>query len=216
VLRVRQRETPPLEWSALYQQRPVPDTGDYFKSSWFVYHDNLPDRARMRFYGASDYACTSGGGDWTCHVVVGVDHAGKLYLCDLRRMQSDPAEWVEQMCDMVRAWRPWGWAEEGGQIRASVGPFLTARLKERKAHVWRRQFPTRGDKSLRARSIQGRLSMDGISLPRGAPWVPEFLKELLSFPAGRHDDMVDALGLVGQLLDVMQPGAPPEPPKPDQ
>ena len=28
--------------------------------------------------------------------------------------------------------------------------------------------------------------------------------ELLNFPAGKHDDIVDALGLVGQLLDYMQ------------
>jgi hypothetical protein len=25
----------------------------------------------------------------------------------------------------------------------------------------------------------------------------------LSFPAGRHDDQVDAIGLIGQLLDTM-------------
>jgi hypothetical protein len=39
-------------------------------------------------------------------------------------------------------------------------------------------------------------------------WVPEFIKELLSFPAARHDDQVDALSLIGQLLDVMVPGTP--------
>jgi hypothetical protein len=40
----------------------------------------------------------------------------------------------------------------------------------------------------------------------------------LSFPAGRHDDQVDALGLIGQLLDTILLGrkpAPPERPKID-
>jgi hypothetical protein len=40
----------------------------------------------------------------------------------------------------------------------------------------------------------------------------------LSFPAGKHDDQVDALGLIGQLLDQMVPGQAPKkpvPPKPD-
>jgi hypothetical protein len=36
--------------------------------------------------------------------------------------------------------------------------------------------------------------------------------ELLSFPAGKHDDQVDALGLVGQLLDLMAKGRRPDPP----
>jgi hypothetical protein len=37
--------------------------------------------------------------------------------------------------------------------------------------------------------------------------------ELLSFPAGKHDDIVGALGLIGQLLDTIMPGNKPEPPE---
>jgi hypothetical protein len=34
----------------------------------------------------------------------------------------------------------------------------------------------------------------------------------LSFPAGKHDDQVDALGLLGQLLDKMAAGERPKAP----
>jgi hypothetical protein len=34
-----------------------------------------------------------------------------------------------------------------------------------------------------------------------------------SFPAGRHDDQVDALGLIGQLLDTVLVGSEPLPPE---
>jgi hypothetical protein len=37
--------------------------------------------------------------------------------------------------------------------------------------------------------------------------------ELLSFPAGTHDDQVDALGLVGQLLHRISAGPKPKPPE---
>ena len=43
--------------------------------------------------------------------------------------------------------------------------------------------------------------------------VTELRSELLSFPAGKHDDQVDALGLVGQMLDIMVAG--PKPKLPD-
>jgi hypothetical protein len=33
---------------------------------------------------------------------------------------------------------------------------------------------------------------------------------LLTFPAGAHDDQVDALGLIGQLLDHIQAGRTPQ------
>lgn len=49
----------------------------------------------------------------------------------------------------------------------------------------------------------------GLYVPVNAPWWPEFRRELLSFPAGKHDDQVDALGLAGQLLDKMMEGNAP-------
>jgi hypothetical protein len=53
-------------------------------------------------------------------------------------------------------------------------------------------------------------------LLRHAPWRKAFEAELLTFPSGKHDDQVDALGLVGQLLDKMIRGTArkPEPKEP--
>lgn len=194
-------------WSALYQQRPVPDTGDYFQRQWLHEADSLPDRATLQVYGGSDYAVTAAGGDFTVHVVVGMDPDGRLWLLDLWRGQTAADAWVEAFCDLVREWRPIGWAEETGQIRAGIGPFLERRMRERQAYVARHAFPTRGDKSVRAQSIRGRLALDGLHLLRHAPWRKAFEAELLTFPAGKHDDQVDALGLVGQLLDKMVKGS---------
>ena len=73
----------------------------------------------------------------------------------------------------------------------------------------REQFPTRGDKAVRSQSIRGRMAVDGLYVPEHAAWYADFRAELLSFPAGKHDDMVDALGLVGQLLELMVEGRHP-------
>jgi len=59
---------------------------------------------------------------------------------------------------------------------------------------------------VRAQSMRGRMALDGLYVPTQAAWYPAFRSELLSFPAGKHDDCVDALGLVGQLLDRMMAG----------
>jgi predicted phage terminase large subunit-like protein len=196
-------------WSALYQQQPVPDTGDYFRREWLHLADQAPDPATMRIYGASDYAVTANGGDYTVHVVVGMDPQGRLWLLDLWRGQAASDTWIEAFCDLVRQWRPIGWAEETGQIRAGIGPFLERRMRERQAYVARQAFPTRGDKAVRAQSIRGRMALEGLHVLRQAPWRQAFEAELLTFPAGKHDDQVDALGLVGQLLDRMVSGRAP-------
>lgn len=201
-----QKSTPARTWSALYQQRPAPEEGDYFKSEWLKPYTTAPDRDTMRIYGASDYAVTADGGDYTVHAVVGIDPKGEMYLLDLWRKQAASDEWVEAFCDLVLKWKPLGWAEEQGQIRAGVGPYIDRRSRERRAYVVRDAFPTRGDKAVRAQSIRGRMGSLGLYVPDGASWYPALRSELLSFPAGKHDDIVDALGLIGQLLDKMMAG----------
>lgn len=212
VLERIRRAVGPRDWSALYQQKPRPDEGDYFKAEWLRTVDKLPPRATMKVYGASDYAVTKDGGDFTVHVVVGMDPEGRLYLLDLWRAQTASDKWVQAFCDLVLKWRPIGWAEETGQIKSGVGPFLEQEMRKRNARVAREQFPTRGDKAIRAQGIRGRMAMDGLYIQRDVPWRADLLAELLSFPVGVHDDQADALGLIGQILDRMQKGKPADAP----
>jgi hypothetical protein len=101
------------------------------------------------------------------------------------------------------------WAEENGQIRASVGPFIERRMIERKIPLYRQQFPTKGDKAVRAQAIRGRMALEGLHVPTKAPWFAAFQQELLTFPTSKHDDQVDALGLIGQMLAMFMPGRRP-------
>lgn len=198
----------PRDWSALYQQRPSPETGDYFKAEWIHAVDTLPDPRTLAIYGGSDYAVTSDGGDYTVHVVIGIDPDERVYLLDLWRGQTASDVWVEAFCDLVQRWKPIGWAEEAGQIKGGVGPFLLKRQIERKAYIYRETFPTRGDKAIRAQSIRGRIAMRGLYMAKDAPWRSDLIAEMMAFPVAVHDDQVDALGLVGQLLDRMETGEP--------
>jgi predicted phage terminase large subunit-like protein len=207
-LRARQRESSPMMWAALYQQRPAPEDGDYFKAAW-LRECETPPLETLHIYGASDYAVTANGGDYTVHIVIGMDPHARLHVLEIWRGQSSSDEWIEAFCDLVEKWKPIGWAEETGQIRAGIGPFLERRMRERRAFVYREAFPTRGDKAVRAQSIRGRMALNGLYTPMHMPWYAPLRAELLSFPAGKHDDQVDALGLVGQFLDRMTVGRVP-------
>ena len=203
-----------MMWAVLFQQKPAPEDGDYFKAEWIRPYDVAPDPETMRIYGASDFAVTADAGDWTVHSVIGVDPEGKPHLVDLWRKQASSKVWVEAFCDLVKKWKPMGWAFEKGQIASGVGPFLERRQRERQAHVAKSSFPTRGDKAVRAQSFRGYIASHGLHVALRAPWYATLRTEMLSFPAGRHDDIVDALGLVGQLLDRMLSGEKPQVPEP--
>jgi hypothetical protein len=62
---VERAKRDPRSWNALYQQDPVPDSGEYFKRTEFREYDFETLPATLRFYGASDYAVTEGHGDFT-------------------------------------------------------------------------------------------------------------------------------------------------------
>ena len=198
-------------WSALWQQRPMPESGDYFKSDWLRWYDNMPPRDQLRTYGASDYAVKANAGDFTVHLVAGLDPHDDLYLLDLWRKQTASDEWVETVIDLMELWKTLTWAEEAGQIEKGVGPFLTKRQLERKVYAHRRQYSSAADKAVRAQAIRGRVAMGKVYLPKRAPWAALLMDEMLRFPAGKTDDMVDTLSLIGRMLDEMVPGSKPKP-----
>jgi hypothetical protein len=101
------------------------------------------------------------------------------------------------------------WGEENGQIISGVGPFLERRAREKRAYTERIQFVSRHDKGVRAQSIRGHIATHGLWYANDLPYRAEFEAELLAFPAGKHDDMHDALGMVGQILDVALKGKRP-------
>jgi predicted phage terminase large subunit-like protein len=146
---------------------------------------------------------TAKGGDFTVHAVAGVDPDDNLYVADIWRQQTTSNEWVEALLAMAAQYKPMCWAEEDGQIVKSVGPFISQRQRERKVYFRREQFTSIADKPTRSRSFQARAAMRKVYLPRSAPWLSDFLAELHSFPAGRTDDQVDTMGLIGRMLDEM-------------
>ena len=195
------------DWSALYQQRPAPESGDYFKREWFRYYTTLPRHLRM--YGASDYAVTAKGGDYTVHLVAGVDPDDNLYITDVWRSQAESHIWVDAFIDLVAKHKPLKWGEEQGQIIKSLGPFIDKRMRERKVYCHREQMASVADKPTRCRSFQARCSMGKVYFPHDAPWAAELQSELLMFPTGKHDDQVDAIGMIGRMLDTMVGGKAP-------
>lgn len=198
----RRQSTPtPRTWNALYQQRPASDDGDFFKREWLRWYDARPKH--LRIYGASDYAVTDKGGDWTVHGVIGIDPDDNIYVLDWWRGQTDSMVWVESLLDLMRMYKPLEWAEEGGVIANSIAPLIDKRQREERVYCYRNKLGTAGDKSAKAQSIRGRMAAGKVYFPNTAPWIDALITEMMTFPNGKHDDQVDVLGMFGRMLDDM-------------
>ena len=106
---------------------------------------------RSRSMLASISPCVLGKAILRRSAVVGIDPVGDLWLVDMWRKQSDSAESVDALLDLVQRYRPIVVATESGQIKSALGPWLKKRMDERRVYVATETFPTKGDKSARCR-----------------------------------------------------------------
>lgn len=201
-------------WSALYQQRPSPEDGIYFKREWFQRYNTKDLPKHLNKFGASDYAVTDDGGDFTEHGVAGLDALDDLYILDWWSGQKEADTWIDAQLDLVQKHKPFVWGAETGQIRRAVEPFMKKRINQRKIFFRREWMPHIGDKQANARSFQAFASQGKVYIPL-TEWGESLINQLLSFDAGTFDDKVDVCGLMGRLLDMVWAAQiPREPDKP--
>lgn len=194
----------PRDWSALYQQNPVSDEGDYFSREMIRYYDfDEIDTSQLNYYCAWDLAIGQRDrNDYSVGLVVGVDEYDTLYVVDVVRGKYDGFELVEQILDLYETWRPSIVGIERGHIEMALGPFLQKRTRERGLNeaYFKDLKVGKRDKEARARAIQGRMQQGMVYFPKDAIWTGPMVAELLRFPNGTHDDQVDALAWIGLMM----------------
>ena len=204
------RDIGPREWSALYQQKPQPDDGDFFKRDWFNWYDPNNKPKNVNIYNTSDYAVTEGSGDFTEHSVWAVNSDDDLYLFDNWHGQTAADEWIEKKLDLIEQYKPLIVFGEGGVIRKSIEPFLMKRKNERRVYFRMEWMNPISDKPTRARSFQGRAASGKVYLPDNEIGQ-RALDQLLRFPAGKNDDFVDTASMIGLALDDTRAAQAPTP-----
>lgn len=181
-------------WSALYQQDPGSDDGNFFTRDMLQYYTHAPDQYQRFTYQAWDFAIsTKNINDWTVGTTMIQDEYDNLYEVDLCRFKSDNSfVIVDTMLDFYEAWKPDLIGVEDGQIWKSIKAVFEKRCEERKLYPSYEVLVPLTDKMVRAGPLRGRMQMKKVWFAKDAPYRVEADKELLRFPAGKHDDIVDA------------------------
>lgn len=216
--RVRANMQPRI-WSALYQQNPVPDEGLYFRKEFFRFADQ-PALDNVRIFTAWDFAIgTKQVNDWTVGTTMALTPDDDLFVLDVHRMKGDALEIVEAMLNVAGRFGAdptvgYTLGVENGQIWLTLKPFLDRRMRERRLFLPIEVMKPLTDKMVRARPLQGRMQQGKLWFPKNATWFPQVEQELLRFPAGVHDDVVDSMAWATHLALAMEPPRIIEPPKP--
>lgn len=152
---------------------------------------------RARFW---DLAATKDAGDWTVGCRGCRDSDGQVYIEDMRRGQWSPAEVEREMKDCARedtAAVPIGVEREGGSHTKFTEMYLTKLLSGYRVTFYPAGRKIGREGEFASQCEQGNVHLVGLArAPDGtvhpAKWHENFLKELISFPNGLHDDQVYA------------------------
>ena len=195
---MKANQTPRI-WSALYQQNPVPDEGVYFRKEYFKYEPVSPIAYNRHVFQAWDFAIgEKQQNDYTVGVTLIQDENDFLHLVDVVRFKGDSFTIVEEMLDAAQRWgseptAPLMMGVEDSQIWKAIKPMFEKRMQERGMYPPYEVLKPLTDKLSRSRSLQGRMQQGRVYFPTEASWLGDVQTELLRFPAGAHDDIVDAM-----------------------
>jgi predicted phage terminase large subunit-like protein len=180
-------------FSAQYQQRPVPPEGALIKRGWLRTYASRPawqpgDRIVQSWDTASKADKTSDYSVCTTWLV----RKNEYYLLDVLRVRLEYPDLRRKILSHAKA--------HGAKTilieDASSGASLLQELR-REGGIRPIAIKPEGDKIVRLEGQSARIEAGHVLLPEEAPWLGDFLRELLAFPHGRFDDQVDSFS---QLL----------------
>lgn len=186
--------------------------GAFFRREWFRYFENGGELYKLNgnTYKASDLwrfatvdlaASLKQTADYTVVSTFGVTPTNQLLLLDCVRTRMEGPDQVPLIQASWGKWRhSWIAIESVGYQLALI---QAAKRTGLPIHEIKRDSK---DKVARASFLQARLESGDVWFPQSASWMGDVETELLSFPEGAHDDIVDTLSDgAAQLLLARMP-----------
>jgi predicted phage terminase large subunit-like protein len=187
-------------FEALYQGRPTPDEGGFFRREWFQVVDRgfSEGAYRCRYW---DKAATAGGGDWTTGVLIATE-GGRYCIEDVVHVQYGPKDVqavIRRTAELDGRAVRIRMEQEPGSSGVEVIDLYARQILV--GYDFRPDKVT-GSKDLRAGALSAALECGNVSIVR-ANWNRDLIQEFCEFPLGAHDDQVDAAaGAFRELTDT--------------
>lgn len=172
-----------------------------FKREYFRYYDKPPEVRSLNIYTTVDLAISQKvNADYSAIVTVGVNASGYWFVLDVEYGRYDPSTTMDAIFSAVKKWQPLTVGIENVAYQSALLHFLEKEMPQR--GIFFRVSPLKAEKKkeLRIDTLQPRFSTGTVWFKTGAVWLQEIESELLSYPHGARDDVIDALAYMEQLI----------------
>jgi len=198
-LEVAKRNLGTLNFSAQYQQNPLPAEGNVIKRDWLRYYDVKPEAFEC-VIASWDTASTIGEtSDWSVGTLWGAI-GQEYYLLDVVRGRWESPELRRKMISVAQDQEVDATLIEDTELGRALSQDL-----RKTGQLYPLLQRARFDKTARLQAQAARFEAGQVYLPRQADWLASYLAELLGFPAGRNDDQVDSTSQALKYLTARTP-----------
>jgi predicted phage terminase large subunit-like protein len=185
-----------------YMNDPVSDEFRKFKIEKIkFYEQNEVEGKQMNVYMAIDRAYSMNKtSDFTGIIVAGVDSDNRWYILHAERFKGMEKELIEKIFDLKRFFSPLKVGIEQRSYVYTLKPTLDEEMMRRNSFFKIEELKDLGkSKALRIEALLPRYEANGIFFKKGQE---ELIDELITFPRGTHDDLIDALAYITTLATV--------------
>lgn len=172
-----------------------------FKKEYFRYYS--PNELRLEecsVYVAVDLAISEKEtADFTSVCTVAINPENNWFILEIDYGRYDPSQTIDAIFRQVQKYRPILVGVEKVAYQASVKHYLEKEMPKRNIWFTVKDLEAQQKKELRISVLQPRFKTGSVWFPMGASFLSELESELMSFPKGLHDDLIDSLAYISQI-----------------
>ena len=199
------RKMGPWTFSAQYMNNPVPPEDADFKREWFRYYEIADIRGlEMNKYTLIDPAISlDTRADYTAMMTIGVDQYSNLYVLDIVRDRLSVSGIINAIFQQNERWHPRVIGLEEVAFQRALRYAIQQESQKRKMFLNIVELKPRARSKIeRIKGLQPLYANGKVLHFRELIYNIYLEDELLRFPKGKHDDMIDALSY---CLDLIHP-----------
>lgn len=195
----------PYFFSSQYLNDCIPEKDAVFKRDWFSYYEPLDLRGMvLNHFTLVDPAISlEKDADYTAIVTIAVDQFRNIYIREIIRERLLPSEIISHLFRIWEQYKPLEFGLEDVAYQKALQYSLSEEMHKRQIYLPVKQVkPANRSKDQRIKGLQPLYFNRKVLHAKITAKIKHLEDELLRFPRGKHDDIIDALSY---LLDIAYP-----------
>jgi len=202
-LYTRYREKGPYEFSTQYLNDPAPEDDATFRRDWFRYYDpsDLTGRLLNTYITVDPAVSEDRRADFTVILTASIDQYGNIFLRNIARGQWNPSAIIRNIFAEAEKYHPVKVGIEDIAFQKTLSYFIREESKRRNRYLPIQEISPGGrSKDSRIKGLQPLYAAGKVYHYKQLPHLTYLEDELLRFPRGRNDDIIDAESYLLALL----------------